>query len=655
MMLDLTKLDRMVAKRSLTRDRLEKAIAIKCATGVSPTTYKLQPTYEIYYYDIEQTDAIQYYTELLDELNKNVSELQVFYREKITDAKPKVQKLSDTRITVAAKHMAEHGSNMVKDIKELNTTVLADLKQLDVNNVFNDVNNALKRGSSMGLNVTTTSNSNTHNINDNSSNGKASGSGSGKASGSLSAICALSHVNMEDSSNGDSNGNDVKKIHNGVEVEEEEEYAAEPDPRPNPTAHHHTSVSVNGPPMRGRAVSMQEVREIELEMEREIMLEQRRRLKLHKKGGGENEIGGKDHDGEEEDGDGGYTSDDHGHGVDVAKNPLHQIQEDEENSPCSPQQHQQQHHHKKRHHSSLSNKDEIEKEPQDGSTNTNNNNNNVLFLSTSSAAVNVGASAAMLSELAKERATNMTKEGFNAARSAGKGALKGIMEMEKHLELATLGAYFKTSSTAFVTFRNRTSRSIAHQITLSHDNMKISTAPDPKDILWDNVSTPFTQISTRHIVANIACIFGALFWSSVVALIYKIANAFSKDDTLSQYVAVLILVSFLCSLPVVFDIIARYYEGMKLESEVQNSIMARYFYYQLANVYVTIAFGSLDASQQLTQQVFNSVTDPTMLVNLLGTSLPGVSLFFVNLIIAKTFLAIPLEMLRVYYLFYILG
>lgn len=35
----------------------------------------------------------------------------------------------------------------------------------------------------------------------------------------------------------------------------------------------------------------------------------------------------------------------------------------------------------------------------------------------------------------------------------------------------------------------------------------------------------------------------------------------------------------------------RYYEGIKLESEIQNTIMTRYFYYQLVNIYVTIGLG----------------------------------------------------------------
>ena len=153
-------------------------------------------------------------------------------------------------------------------------------------------------------------------------------------------------------------------------------------------------------------------------------------------------------------------------------------------------------------------------------------------------------------------------------------------------------------------------------------------------------------------LTNVALVLGALFWSSVVALIYQIsALAFRNNQTMELYVAVLILVSLLCLLPLIFDFIARYYEGMKLESDVQNSIMARYFYYQLANVYVTITFGSLNG----TQEIFNGIADPSILVGVLGTSLPGVSLFFANFLITKAFLAIPLELLRPWPLAYILG
>ena len=80
-------------------------------------------------------------------------------------------------------------------------------------------------------------------------------------------------------------------------------------------------------------------------------------------------------------------------------------------------------------------------------------------------------------EMAKEKVGGMTKEGLAAARSTGRGVLKGVLEMEKQIELATFGAYFKTTSTAFVTFRTRSARSVCYQSTLSHDEMRISPAP----------------------------------------------------------------------------------------------------------------------------------------------------------------------------------
>ena len=48
-----------------------------------------------------------------------------------------------------------------------------------------------------------------------------------------------------------------------------------------------------------------------------------------------------------------------------------------------------------------------------------------------------------------------------------------------------------------------------------------------------------------------------------------------------QYLSVIIVLVFLLILPFIFDFLARHYEGMKLESEIQNSIMTRYFYYQV--------------------------------------------------------------------------
>ncbi len=75
------------------------------------------------------------------------------------------------------------------------------------------------------------------------------------------------------------------------------------------------------------------------------------------------------------------------------------------------------------------------------------------------------------------------------------GAMKGAIEIERMFEMLMVGAYYKYSSTAFVTFKSRVTESIAHQMLLSHDTMEINHAPNPHDIIWDNVAIPKSQVS----------------------------------------------------------------------------------------------------------------------------------------------------------------
>jgi hypothetical protein len=198
------------------------------------------------------------------------------------------------------------------------------------------------------------------------------------------------------------------------------------------------------------------------------------------------------------------------------------------------------------------------------------------------------------------------------AKLAASSALKGALEATRTIELLTLGAYYKTSTTAFVTFRTRVASCTAHNVLLSHVyyTMKVKPAPNSKDVLWDNVSIPYRQVTSRTSIADAVLMFGGMFWSIIVASITAIANleAISKEKGwhwlekyqgteaykfLNTYLALGLLLILLALLPLIFDLIARYYEGIKLESEIQNSIMTRYFYYQLANVFVSVGLGSI--------------------------------------------------------------
>ena len=68
-------------------------------------------------------------------------------------------------------------------------------------------------------------------------------------------------------------------------------------------------------------------------------------------------------------------------------------------------------------------------------------------------------------ETANKQANKIAKVGWEQTKIAGSGALRGIIEVERAFEMLTLGAYYKYSSTAFVTFNSRITESIAQQVT----------------------------------------------------------------------------------------------------------------------------------------------------------------------------------------------
>ena len=185
--------------------------------------------------------------------------------------------------------------------------------------------------------------------------------------------------------------------------------------------------------------------------------------------------------------------------------------------------------------------------------------------------------------------------------------------------------------------------------------MTLKPAPCTTDIIWKNVSIPQVQIDSRTKISAAALILGAIFWSFVVTGIHGIFNLqklghgkYSAYETsmvyimFNSYLAVAILLILLTLLPLIFDTISRYYERLKTESEIQNSIMVRYYYYQLANIYVTVTAGSILDS------LAHVLNHPESALRILGESLPKVSVYFASIIILMSFTSVMLELLRVW-------
>jgi hypothetical protein len=154
----------------------------------------------------------------------------------------------------------------------------------------------------------------------------------------------------------------------------------------------------------------------------------------------------------------------------------------------------------------------------------------------------------------------------------------------------------------------------------------------------------------RTYIVNVGLSIFSLFWSSLSNSVNGLGRVLGISPFIQGYFAVLVMLVFLLILPFIFDVLARYYEGLKLESEIQNSIMTRYFYYQLVNIYVTVGFGVDDIITQL----YKIINNPHLLIEILGKTVPSVSLYFATLVIVKIFVAVPLEMIRPWQLFPIL-
>lgn len=250
-----------------------------------------------------------------------------------------------------------------------------------------------------------------------------------------------------------------------------------------------------------------------------------------------------------------------------------------------------------------------------------------------------------LSEITKlsiEKAKLAGKQGWLQTKLAGNGALRGMIEIERMVEMVMLGAYYKYSSTAFVTFKSRVTESIAQQMVLSHDSMEINHAPAPKDIIWDNVAIPKSQVVMRTYITNLGVFVGVIFWSSLVNSVNLFAKYFPLPSRQQQMMSAVIMLLLLVCVPYVFAWISVNYEGIKLKSEIQNSVMTRYFYYQLVNVYVNVGF----SSSSLWLQILDVLKKPQTLVDIIGGRVPDVSLFFLSIIIVKIFTSLPLEMIR---------
>ena len=227
--------------------------------------------------------------------------------------------------------------------------------------------------------------------------------------------------------------------------------------------------------------------------------------------------------------------------------------------------------------------------------------------------------------------------------------------MEQHLNEVT--------DKAFVVMRTYTAATIAIQSMHSSKpgSMQVSTAPEPRDILWENIYVSKGAQRTRSYIGEFAVKMLVCFYIipiATVALLVSESALVSSSPRLAQLdqasaifsvaiatVQPMFIVGLQQLLPPLFVAIGQA-EGRSSFSEVQMQAFSRYFLFQVLNVFLvtTIAGTIFDTIALIIEK-------PESAFEMLGNSLPRMSSFFITFVIMKTFLGLGMEMVRIVTMF----
>eukprot|EP00980_Cylindrotheca_fusiformis_P015080 scaffold4157_cov136-Cylindrotheca_fusiformis.AAC.30 len=211
---------------------------------------------------------------------------------------------------------------------------------------------------------------------------------------------------------------------------------------------------------------------------------------------------------------------------------------------------------------------------------------------------------------------------------------------------------------AFVVMRSYTAATIAIQSMHSSKPgaMQVKTAPEPRDVLWNNIYVSKGATRTRSIIGDVLVFLLISFYVVPIALISLLVSRealVSDSPRLAQLdkasalfksgiamVQPLCIVALQQMLPPLFMAIGKL-EGCISFSEVQMRAFSRYFLFQVLNVFlVTTIAGSIFDTIAII------VENPEQAFELLGKSLPNLSSFFITFVIIKAFFGLGLELVR---------
>ncbi|KAF9067098.1 hypothetical protein BDP27DRAFT_1329517 [Rhodocollybia butyracea] len=222
-------------------------------------------------------------------------------------------------------------------------------------------------------------------------------------------------------------------------------------------------------------------------------------------------------------------------------------------------------------------------------------------------------------------------------------------ETEADTEAESNDEVYPVVSSAFITFRNQISAQLAGQALIHHEPYRMSrryVEVAPSDVIWSNLALNPYEMQIRFVISWAITIALIVFWSIPVAFIGVISNINSVCTSqkwlawictlppvvigiISGILPPVLLAVLMMLLPIVLRLLAKF-EGIPKRTGLELSLMTRYFIFQVVHSFfiITLASGLIASIKQI-------VASPASTPNILASSLPKASIFFLTYIILQ--------------------
>ena len=207
----------------------------------------------------------------------------------------------------------------------------------------------------------------------------------------------------------------------------------------------------------------------------------------------------------------------------------------------------------------------------------------------------------------------------------------------------------KQQRAAIVFFNSRSAAASASQTLHAQvfDKWTVMEAPEPRDIIWPNLSRNIYERQIRQVVVYSIVFLTVVFYMVPITAVSAISTLenlrkvlpFLKvvvdrpaiSTVLQAYLPQIALIVFLALLPAFLTFLSKA-EGIPSQSHVVRATSGKYFYFVVFNVFLVYTLGkTLFASLRTILDNANI----GVIINMLATSLPGGATFFLTFVALK--------------------